>query len=163
VLVLVALLVPAAVGVVVGRAAVAPVAQPAAVQGMRVIARAGLDVLDRPQSSAERRGAPTASGIVPTSVRRIGTVHSVEAAVQLARTTSGQVCLLAAVKSGRQFTASCGSREAVERDGLTVQFSITAWAAVRLFSERGVLPRFITLVWTPDGRLRLDERTDASA
>jgi hypothetical protein len=156
------IVVPAVAGAVVGRAAVTPTS-PSAIARLPVIATATLGVLDRPQTSADRRASPVGAGLVRGSVRRIAVVPSVGATVQLARNGGGQVCLLAALRSGRQFTASCTSRTAAERDGLRLQFSITAWAAVQLFSERGVLPRFVTLVWTPDGRLHLDERTDASA
>jgi hypothetical protein len=162
-LLLVLIAAPAVLGAVVGRAAAMPPSPPAAVARLPVIATASLGLLDRPQAPIDLRAAPNADGLVRGSIRRIGVVPSVGAAVQLARNTGGQVCLLASLRAGKQFTATCSSPAAAERDGLTLQFSITAWAAVQLFSERGVLPRFVTLAWTPDGHLHLDQHTDASA
>jgi hypothetical protein len=157
------LVVPAILGAAIGRTVLAAPAPPSAVGRLPVIGTATLGVLDRSQTAADRRAAPTGAGVVHDTVRRVSVVPSVGAVVQLAQNSAGQVCLVASLRAGKRFTASCASRAEAERDGLTLQFSITALAAVRLFSERGVLPRFVTLTWTPDGRLHLDERTDASA
>jgi hypothetical protein len=79
---------------------------------------------------------------------------SVPSVLSAARNAQGDVCLVTAVKAGRQYSAACVTPAAFERQGVTLQWSLSGWSAGEPYVEQGYLPRFFVVAWGPDGLLR---------
>ena len=135
------------------RAAAAPKPVPA-VAALRVLARADPDVFSRPQRPSDLTDAAVGGGFARSSLRLIAVTPDVPTVVSAARTRGGDVCLVAAVRSGMQYVSSCVAPRVFARHGITLQWSNSGWSAGAPFVEQGYLIRFFTLVWGPDDRLR---------
>jgi hypothetical protein len=152
VLVLVAT-VAAVLGALAARAITAPKV-PAAFASMPVLRTVQVGVLDRPQTATDRLDVPRGGGFVAASVRRIAVMPNVPSVISAARNAAGDVCLVTAVKQGRQYSASCVPPAVFARDGVSLQWSLSGWSAGEAFVEQGYLPRFFVVAWGPDGGLR---------
>jgi hypothetical protein len=141
------------VGALVARAATAP-RVPAPFAHLAVLRTVHGDVFARPQTALDRLDAPRSSDLVAGSVRRLAVMPDVPSVLSAARNRVGEVCLVAAVKQGRQFAASCVRPGVLARQGLTLQWSSSGWSAGEPFVEQGYLPRFFLAVWAPDGSIR---------
>jgi hypothetical protein len=140
-------------GALAARALTAPTV-PAPFASLPVLRTVPLSVLDRPQTAADRLGAPRGADLVAASVRRIAVMPNVPSVVFAARSTAGDVCLVTSVKQGLQYDASCVSPAVFARRGVSLQWSLSGWSAGEAFVEQGYLPRFFVLAWEPDGGLR---------
>ncbi|MGN6743436.1 MAG: hypothetical protein ACTHJL_09100 [Amnibacterium sp.] len=135
------------------RSATAPRPAPS-VAALSVLTTAGVDVFSRPQTAADRRDAPRGGDFVPASVRRLAVMPNVPSVLSAARDAAGDVCLVSAVKQGRQYDAACVPPAVFARHGITLQWSLSGWSAGEPFVDEGYLPRFFVSVWGPDGRIR---------
>jgi len=152
VLVLVAAL-AAVLGGLVVRALTVP-RPPASVAALPILRTVAGDVFARQQTATDRRDAPRGGDFVVSSVRRLAVMPNVPAVLSAARNAAGDVCLVAAVKQGRQYSADCVPSAAFARSGVSLQWSMSGWSAGEPFVEQGYLPRFFTVVWGPDGHIR---------
>jgi hypothetical protein len=140
-------------GALVARAATAPTVPPA-LAALPVLRTVPVTVLDRPQTALDRLDAPRSGDFIAGSVRRIAIMPDVPSVISVARNTAGDVCLVAAVKQGWQYSASCVPPAVFARQGVDAQWSSSGWSAGEAFVEQGYLPRFFVVAWEPDGRLR---------
>jgi hypothetical protein len=140
-------------GALAARALTAP-AEPRALAALPVLRTVPVTVLDRPQTAVDLLDAPRGGDFVAASVRRIAVMPSVPSVISAARNAAGDVCLISAVKQGRQYSASCEPRAVFFRHGVSVQWSLSGWSAGEAFVEQGYLPRFFVVAWGPDGRVR---------
>jgi hypothetical protein len=125
-----------------------------AVAALPVLTRADTDVFSRPQRPSDLRGAAVGGGFLRPTLRRIAVTPDVPTIISAARTASGDVCLVAAVRSGIQYVSSCVPPKVFALHGVTLHWSLSGWSAAAPFVEQGYLIRFFTLVWGPDDRLR---------
>ena len=128
---------------------------PAAIASLPVLRTTPATVLDRPQTAVDRLDAPRGGDFVAGSVRRIAVMPNVPSVISVARDAAGDICLVSAVKQGRQYSASCVPPAVFARHGVSVQWSLSGWSAGEAFVEQGYLPRFFVAAWEPDGRLRV--------
>lgn len=140
-------------GALAARALTAPTV-PASFASLPVLRTVPLSVLDRPQTVADRIEAPRGGDLPVASVRRIAVMPNLPSVISVARNSAGDVCLVASVKQGRQYNASCVSPAVFARRGVSLQWSLSGWSAGEEFVEQGYLPRFFVLAWEPDGGLR---------
>jgi len=143
-------------GGVVARASVAP-RPPASAAGLKVLRTVGTDPFNRAQTATDRTEIPRGGDLVAGSVRRLADTPDVPSVLSAAKDAAGNVCLVDAVELGRQFTASCVTPAVFARQGIALQWSTSGWSAGQPFVDEGYLPRFFTVVWGPDGVVRLGD------
>lgn len=135
------------------RSALAPRPAPS-VAALSVLGSAGIEVFARPQTALDRRDAPRGGDFVAGTVRRLAVMPAVPSVLSAARDAAGDICLVSAVKQGRQYDAACVPPAVFARRGITLQWSLSGWSAGEPFVAEGYLPRFFVAVWGPDSSIR---------